>query len=46
MIKQKDKDQFIKWLLTAAEEEVVTFREVRIDEREPDRINNSAGCEF
>ena len=43
---RKDREQFIKWLLTAPEEEVVTLREVQIDEPEPARITNSVECEF
>ena len=43
---RKDREQFIKWLLAAPEEEVVTLREVQIDEPEPARITNSVECEF
>ena len=42
----KDRDQFIDWLLTAAEEEVVSLREVQIDEPDPARIFKSVECEF
>ena len=42
----KDRDKFIDWLLTATEEEVVSLREVQIDEPEPARIINSVECEF
>lgn len=43
---RKDRDKFIDWLLTAAEEEVVSLKEVQIDEPEPARIINSVECEF
>lgn len=43
---REDREQFINWLLTAAEEEVVSLREVQIDEPEPARITNSVKCEF
>jgi len=41
-----DRDQFINWLLTAPEEEVVSLKEVQIDEPEPARIMSSVECEF
>jgi formylmethanofuran dehydrogenase subunit E len=41
-----NRDQFINWLLTAAEEEIVSLREAHIDEPEPARIINSVVCEF
>ena len=43
---RKDRDQFINWLLTAPEEEVVSLQEVHIDESEPTRIMDSVECEF
>lgn len=41
-----DKDQFIDWLLTAQEEDILSLKEVRIDEPEPAGIMNSVTCEF
>jgi formylmethanofuran dehydrogenase subunit E len=41
----KDRDRFIDWLLTAPEEDVVSVKEVQIDEPEPARIMDSAVCE-
>jgi formylmethanofuran dehydrogenase subunit E len=43
---RKNRDVFIHWLLTAAEEDVVSLREVHIDEPEPARIMNSVVCEL
>ena len=34
------------WLLTAPKEEVVSFKEVHVDEPETAEIRNSVGCEF
>ena len=41
----KDRDQFINWLLSAPEEDVVSLKEVYIDEPEPARIMKSVVCE-
>ena len=41
----KDRDQFINWLLSAPEENVVSKKEVHIDEPEPARIMKSVVCE-
>ena len=43
---RKDRVQFINWLLTAPEEEVVSLKEVQIDEPEHARVMNSVECEF
>ena len=42
----KDREKFINWLLSAAEEKVVSMKEVWIDEPEPARIMNSVQCAF
>ena len=42
----KDKDRFISWLLSAPEEDIVSIREVNIDEPEPARIMQSVNCDF
>jgi formylmethanofuran dehydrogenase subunit E len=42
----KERDQFINWLLSAPEEEVVSLKEVQIDEPEPARIMKSVECAF
>lgn len=41
-----DRNQFINWLLTSPEEEVVSVKEVEIDEPEPARIMESVKCAF
>jgi len=41
----KDRDQFINWLMSAPEEDVVSLKEVDIDEPEPARIMKSVACE-
>ena len=41
----KDRDQFIDWLLSTPEENVVSLKEVHIDEPEPARIMKSVACE-
>lgn len=43
---RKNRDQLINWLLSAPEEEVVSLKEVKIDEPEPARIMNSVECAF
>jgi len=42
----KDRDQFIDWLLSTPDDQVVSLREVQIDEPEPARIMNSVECAF
>ncbi len=42
----KDRDQFINWLLSTPEEDVVSLKEVNIDEPEPARAIKSVACEF
>ena len=42
----KDRDQFINWLLSAPEEEIVSLKEVQTDEPEAARIMNSVKCAF
>jgi formylmethanofuran dehydrogenase subunit E len=42
----KDREQLINWLLSAPEEEVVSLKEVQIDEPEPARVMNSVECAF
>ena len=41
-----DREQFIRWLLTAPEEVIVSLKEVQIDEPEPARIRKSVTCAF
>jgi formylmethanofuran dehydrogenase subunit E len=41
---RKDRGQYIKWLLTAPQEQLVTLREIRIEEPEPARIMKSVEC--
>lgn len=41
-----NREQFIKWLLTAPEAEIVSLKEVQIDEPEPARIRKSVTCAF
>ena len=43
---RKDRDQFIDWLLSAPEDDLVSLKEVRIDEPEPARIVKSVQCAF
>ena len=43
---RKDRDQLINWLLSAPEEEIVSLKEVRIDEPEPARIMKTVICDF
>jgi len=43
---RKDRDQLINWLLTAPEDEVVSLKEVQIDEPELARVMNSVECQF
>ncbi len=43
---RKERANFIKWLLTAPEEEVVSIKEVVIEEPEPARIMTSLECAF
>jgi len=43
---RKDREKFIKWLLSAPEEEIVSLKEVQIDEPEPARIMKSVECAF
>ncbi|MEJ2025252.1 MAG: formylmethanofuran dehydrogenase, partial [Deltaproteobacteria bacterium] len=43
---RKDREQYIKWLLTAPQEQLVTLREIRIEEPEPARIMKSVECAF
>ena len=43
---RKDREKFIDWLLSAPEDEIVSLKEVRIDEPEPARIMKTAICEF
>ena len=42
---EKDRDRFIDWLLSAPEEDVVSAKEVAINEPEPARIMKSVVCE-
>ncbi len=41
-----NREQFITWLLAAPEEEIVSLKEVQIDEPEPARIRKSVTCTF
>lgn len=43
---REDREQFITWLLTAPEAEIVSLKEVQIDEPEPARIRKSVTCAF
>ena len=43
---RKNRDQFINWLLTTPDEDVVSLKEVMIDEPEPARIMKSVQCGF
>jgi formylmethanofuran dehydrogenase subunit E len=41
-----NREQFIRWLLTAPEEVIVSLKEVQLDEPEPARIRKSVTCAF
>ena len=41
-----DKPQFIEWLLSAPQNDVISLKEIQIDEPEPARIMNSVTCDF
>lgn len=43
---RNNREKFIDWLLTAPEEEIISMREVNINEPEPARIVDSVQCEF
>jgi formylmethanofuran dehydrogenase subunit E len=43
---REDREQFIQWLLAAPEAEIVSLKEVQIDEPEPARIRKSVTCAF
>jgi formylmethanofuran dehydrogenase subunit E len=43
---RKDRDQLVNWLLSAPEKEIVSLKEVRIDEPEPARIMKTVICDF
>ena len=43
---REGRDQFINWLLSTPEDELVSLREVQIDEPEPARIVKSVQCAF
>jgi formylmethanofuran dehydrogenase subunit E len=43
---RKGREKFIDWLLSAPEEEIVSLKEVQIDEPEPARIMKTVTCEF
>jgi formylmethanofuran dehydrogenase subunit E len=43
---RKNREKFIDWLLSAPEEEIVSLKEVRIDEPEPARIMKTVICDF
>jgi len=43
---RRDRNQFIKWLLTSPEKDVVSLREVHIDEPEPAKIIDSVKCDL
>jgi formylmethanofuran dehydrogenase subunit E len=42
----KDRDQFINWLLTAPEQEIISLQKVKIEEPDPARIMNTVECQF
>jgi len=42
---RKDRDRLVDWLLTVPVEEIVSSKEVRIDEPEPARIMTSIACD-
>ena len=43
---RKDRDSFIDWLLSAPAEDIVSLKEVNIDEPEPARVVGSVECAF
>lgn len=43
---REDREQFVKWLLTAREDTVVSVKEVQMDEPEPAKIIKSVTCAF
>jgi formylmethanofuran dehydrogenase subunit E len=43
---REDRDRFINWLLSAPEDDLVSLREVQIDEPEPARVVKSVQCAF
>jgi formylmethanofuran dehydrogenase subunit E len=43
---RQDREKFIQWLLTAPGEDVVSMKEVQINEPEPARIMKSVTCAF
>jgi formylmethanofuran dehydrogenase subunit E len=43
---RQDRNRFIDWLLTSHEEDVVSLKEVQIDEPETARIRDSVKCDF
>jgi formylmethanofuran dehydrogenase subunit E len=42
----KDRDQFINWLLTAPEQEIISLKKVKIEEPDPARIMKTLECQF
>ena len=42
----KDRDQFINWLLTAPEQEIISLEKVKIEEPDPARIMKTLECQF
>ena len=43
---RKDRDRLIDWLLSVPEGDIVSLKEVQIDEPEPARIMKTVTCEF
>lgn len=43
---RNDRSQFIDWLLSAPQSDIVSLKEIQIDEPEPARIMNSVPCDF
>lgn len=43
---KKERAQYIKWLLTAPQEQLVTLQEITIEEPEPARVMKSVDCAF
>ena len=43
---RKDREKFIDWLLSAPEDEIVSLKEVRIEEPEPARIMKNVTCDL
>jgi len=43
---RKNREKFINWLLSAPEEEIVSLKEVQVDEPEPARIMKTVECAF